>query len=265
MEEQPPFPPSGEAVPYQRCQECGFIFTRYFDTWSANQMAERIYNADYQLADPEFADVRPNHFASLLSRWLAPMRADIQVLDYGGGQGTLSALMRRQGFQFDSYDPYFAESPAPEYRYDLVTSFEVVEHTPDPAGTFAAMLSYLKPDGAILFSTSLQPRDVTSDWTYIAPRNGHISIHTARSLQHLAARAGMTVLSVKHAHAMFRRAADPVARLLLADNVYDLLWQASRQNVRALVAASLAAIRMGHPVAALNPSHAARLFLGERR
>lgn len=260
-----PFPPSGQLVPYRRCRACGFIFTTFFDAWPPSRMAGQIYNADYRLADPEFVTIRPAHFAEVLSSWLAPMRSTIRVLDHGGGEGTLAALMRGRGFQFDSHDPYFSNSPPPSDRYHLVTCFEVVEHSADPAGTFAAILPFLEPDGAILFSTSLQPRGVTGDWPYIAPRNGHISIHTARSLQHLAARFGMTVLSVRHMHLMFRRAIDPAARLLLGGNVYDLLWQASRQNARALITAALTAARIGHPLAALDPRHPARLLLGERR
>ena len=55
----PPFAPSGEMVPYFHCQSCGFIFTDHFDAWSPGDMAERIYNADYHLADPEFTETRP--------------------------------------------------------------------------------------------------------------------------------------------------------------------------------------------------------------
>jgi 2-polyprenyl-6-hydroxyphenyl methylase/3-demethylubiquinone-9 3-methyltransferase len=261
----PPFAPSGELVPYVRCMNCGFIFTDYFDNWPPVRMAERIYNADYHLADPEFAEQRPAATAADLARWLAPLRSGIAALDYGGGNGTLAALMRRGGFDYDAYDPYFAGDPLPNRRYDLVTSFEVVEHTADPYGNLATLLSYTKPDGAVLVSTALQPAEVTSDWWYIAPRNGHISIHSARSLRHLAGRLGVRVLTIDSTHLLFRRARDPVARTLLRRDIFGLLWHASRQNAKALAAASIAAVQVGHPLAALDPRHAARLLLGERR
>jgi len=261
----PPFAPSGELVPYVRCQKCGFIFTDYFDTWSPEKMAGRIYNADYYLADPEFTEKRPAETASHLAQWLERLRSRITALDYGGGNGMLAARMRESGFDYDSYDPFFAGDTLPTRRYDLVTSFEVVEHTADPVGNLSTLLSFVKPDGAVLISTALQPPDVTSDWWYIAPRNGHISIHSDRSLQHLARRMGVRVLTIDSTHLLFRRARDPVARTLLSRDVFSLLWHASRQNARALAAATVAAAQVGKPIAALDPRHAARLLLGEIR
>jgi 2-polyprenyl-6-hydroxyphenyl methylase/3-demethylubiquinone-9 3-methyltransferase len=260
-----PFPPSGEMVSYFRCQGCGFIFTDHFDAWSPDAMAQKIYNADYRYADPEFAETRPTSTAADLVRWLGGVRSDIAALDYGGGEGKLARLMRDNGFDYDSYDPFFADNALPARRYDLVTSFEVVEHSADPYGNLATLLSFTKPNGAVLVSTALQPPDVTGDWWYIAPRNGHISIHSARSLQHLARRLGVHVLTIDSTHLLYRRARDPVARALLKRDVFGLLWHASKQNARSLAKASLAAAQLGRPLAALDPRHPARLLLGERR
>ena len=257
----PPFPPSGEMVPYVRCETCGFIFTSYFDAWTAEQMAERIYNADYHLADPDFAAKRPIGFAHFLMAMLASLRSSVSALDYGGGEGSMARTMRGNGFDFDAYDPFFSDQPAPSRRFDLVTSFEVVEHSPDPAGIFETMLSYLKSDGAILFSTALQPRYVTSAWSYIAPRNGHISIHTVLSLRSLASRFGMRFCSINHTHLLFRQATDPVARAILRYDVVDMLWRASRRDARSLLEASLAAAKVGYGLAAFNPRHFLRLLL----
>ena len=250
-------------VPYLRCRGCGFIFTDYFDSWSADEMACRIYNADYHLADPEFEEQRPAAVAADLARWVGDLRTGIAALDYGGGKGTLASIMRDGGFDYDSYDPFFAGNELPTRRYDLVTSFEVIEHSTDPFGTLSTLLSFTKPGGAVLISTALQPDKVTGDWWYIAPRNGHISIHSARGLQHLARRSGVHVLTTDSTHLFFRYARDPVARTLLGRDVYSLLWHASRQNVRALARASLAAALVGHPLAALDPRHAGRLIFGE--
>jgi 2-polyprenyl-6-hydroxyphenyl methylase/3-demethylubiquinone-9 3-methyltransferase len=261
----PPFPPSGEMVPYFRCRNCRFIFTDHFDAWSSEMMGSRIYNADYHLADPEFEEQRPNATAHDLAGWLRERRGELVGLDYGGGKGALAAAMRADGFDYDSYDPFFAENTSPKRRYDLVTSFEVMEHNPDPHVFLKELLSFLKSDGVVLISTALAPDDVTPDWWYIAPRNGHISIHSADSLRHLATRAGVQVLTIDSTHLFFRRARDPVARVLLSRDVYGLLWHASRQNARALAVASVAAIVVGRPWMALDPRHAARLLFGERK
>ncbi len=82
--------------------------------------------------------------------------------------------------------------------FPLVTAFEVFEHTPGPLVTAAQALSMLQPGGRLLFSTLLMdglPRQSTDHW-YIAPRNGHISLHTAASLQKLFARLAWSVRSL---------------------------------------------------------------------
>lgn len=261
-----PFARSGEMVPYNQCTKCGFVFTSYFDHWSSEQMTDRIYNADYALADPGFADARPAAFAKALTNWLFQLRQSIAALDYGGGQGALSGLMRQKGFDYENFDPYFSNNGAPQRRYELVTSFEVVEHSTNPFKTFSEMLSYLTPNGAVLFSTNLLPLKATSDWWYIAPRNGHVSIYTAHGLQTLARRLGVRFLTIaEHIHLFYRTTNDPITRKLLSHNVNDMLWQASRQNWGALTAAALATIQLNRPLTALNPRHVARLFFGERR
>ena len=152
----PPFAPSGELIPYYQCERCGFVFTDYLDGWPPEKMAARIYNADYHLADPDFEEHRPASTVTDLARWLDGLRSGIAALDYGGGKGTLATLMRTKGFDYDSYDPFFADSPLPTRRYDLVTSFEVVEHSPDPNGNLAMLLSFV---AAGLSSTTLYALD----------------------------------------------------------------------------------------------------------
>ena len=257
-----PFSPSGKVIPYFRCSRCGFIFTAHFDDWPPRRMQDEIYNEDYYLADPGFEEARPLAFAVSLANWLAPLRSEIASLDYGGGSGVLAAIMRQKGYDYDSYDPYFINTTLPARLYALATSFEVAEHATDPMKTFATMMSFLNRDGALLFSTNLSPCGVTSDWWYIAPRNGHVSIYTARSLQCLADRLGTRFLTLEdHIHLMYHRVSDRVPRTLLNRDVSAVLWHASRQNFKALISASLAAIQLGHPISALDPRNVARLLL----
>jgi 2-polyprenyl-6-hydroxyphenyl methylase/3-demethylubiquinone-9 3-methyltransferase len=195
-----PLPWSGIPIYYHRCSSCGFLFTIAFDKFSPADFARWVYNDQYHLADPEYFDARPkrnvNHFLHLFRD--APR--DLRILDYGCGKGIFTRLIRESGFiGIEGYDPFVPEfSARPAHKFDLVISFEVVEHTPDPIGVFNDMCGFMEPGGILLFTTTPQPDNMEQiglGWWYVAPRNGHISIHTVTSLGKLAAAHGL-----KHAY-----------------------------------------------------------------
>jgi SAM-dependent methyltransferase len=189
---------SGWPVYYRRCERCGFAFTTAFDAWTLGDFAGRIYNADYGLVDPDYAEARPAANAQLVAESFAGSRDSMRILDYGGGAGLLAERLRGEGFQAETYDPFSEWKRLPEGRFDLVTAFEVMEHVPWPRETAAAMAGLLKEEGAILFSTLLQPEGFEREglgWWYAAPRNGHISLYTTASLAWLFRPLGMKVVS----------------------------------------------------------------------
>jgi len=85
-----------------------------------------------------------------------------RILDCGGGNGTLAELLCSAGFtQVNTYDPFVPHhADKPAGRFDCVVSFEVLEHSTDPARSFADMNDSLTDTGLILFSTLLQPADI---------------------------------------------------------------------------------------------------------
>jgi SAM-dependent methyltransferase len=178
-------PPRGLPVWYHRCTECGFLFTAQFDGWSHDDWKREVYNSEYALVDPDAAQVRPLNNIGLVtdvSRQLGSKR----ILDYGGGDGTLGINLCERCFDAQWWDVFY-DQPRPSGDFDLITCFEVFEHTPTPKETLSDLLSFLRPGGSVLFSTLLlepqAPHDC-SHW-YIAPRNGHVSIHSAKSLASL--------------------------------------------------------------------------------
>jgi len=230
----PVFARAGVLVPYYRCKACGFVFTPYFDGWSKQDFAERIYNSDYVRADPDFAGERPRYLAEQLDLMLAPLRAQLDILDYGGGEGRLIQELKRRGFEKgEVFDPFFSGGARPEKRFKLVIAFEVVEHAVDPGQLFRDALSFLVPDGAVFFTTALQGRKPDPNWWYIAPRNGHISIHSAASLQRLAAADGVKCLSLNgNAHLLYRDGGSAIARQFAGGMRDDTLYAASKRGLR---------------------------------
>ncbi|WJF91541.1 class I SAM-dependent methyltransferase [Paraburkholderia bonniea] len=148
------FPLSGIPVYYHQCGHCGLVFTNAFDRWSPAQYVQHIYNDDYVLVDPDYVDARPRSYADFVQQFVRKAH-NPALLDYGGGNGKLAALLAEQGFNAHSWDP-IADSgcalPALA-SFDLVTAFEVIEHTPEPLATTRQALSFLQDDGVMLFST----------------------------------------------------------------------------------------------------------------
>lgn len=194
---------SGIPVYYRCCSQCGFLFTSFCDGWAADDFVRHIYNADYGLVDTEYRDVRPRRLAAMVADQFASQAGRMRVLDFGGGNGMLAGLLRARGFNAASYDPFDPAGSDTADRlagaYDLVTCFEVLEHTPDPLATARDIAARLAPGGLVLFSTLLLPEDRppgSLDWWYIAPRNGHVSVFTARSLALLWRQSGLAVASL---------------------------------------------------------------------
>lgn len=202
-------PPSGIMVPYHRCGECGFLFTIVFDSFSQEDFGELVYNDEYVLVDPDFADLRPRANAEFIAE-LFSAHPETRILDYGGGNGLTAELLREAGFRnVVTYDPFVPRhAKRPEGTFDLILCFEVVEHSPDPHGTFEDIDSFLGTDGIVLFSTLVQPSDITAmglDWWYAAPRNGHVSLHSRESIGVITAGSGYNFGSFnENLHVLFR-------------------------------------------------------------
>lgn len=188
-------PLCGVPIYYHQCVDCGLIFTVAFDKWSKEDYLTHIYNDEYVKVDPEYLEVRPRSTANLVYGFIKDA-THLQLLDYGGGNGKMSRLLEEKGISCQSWDPMGNTNSRPEKRhFDLVTAFEVLEHTPTPQETAEDALNCLNETGVFLFSTltvdNLPPRSI--HFWYIGPRNGHITIHTKKSLAVLFSKHGYKV------------------------------------------------------------------------
>jgi len=114
-------------------------------------------------------------------------------LDYGGGYGLFTRLMRDKGFSFYSTDIYCenifanyfdAKKLGLKSDYEVLTTFEVFEHLIDPIKEIRKMLVY---SDTILFSTELQPNSKVEEWWYIVPETGqHISLYSLKTLEKIS-------------------------------------------------------------------------------
>jgi len=120
------------------------------------------------------------------------------TLDFGGGSGLLCRLLRDTGHDAYWYDQYSAPgyatgfAGAPGETYDLITSFEVVEHFPDPRNDVGLLFSG-KPK-ALLLMTELYTGQ-NEDWSYLAPEEGqHIFFYSPEALRRIGAQFGYHLL-----------------------------------------------------------------------
>lgn len=258
----PPFAETGQAVPYLACRSCGFLFTNAFDGLDDAELGRVIYNDEYVLADPDFREARPRYMARTLGKLMAPVRNSVRMLDYGGGGGLMARLLQEDGFTVETYDPYFQAAAFRKGAYDVVTAIEVVEHSRDPLGTFRDIASALSTSGAILFTTELRPPGAGLEWPYVAPRNGHVSLHTRASLLACARACNMVAHSVsQHFHLFLPLDQGRIADHLVSATAGEALYAASLAGPRAWLGTAWRVARAGSYGAALNPRHAARALL----
>ena len=213
-------PLSGIPIYYRRCASCGFLFTDAFDFWSADQFKANIYNNGYITVDPDFESVRPRSNANLVVNLLGKQRAELRVLDFGGGNDAFCSALRSSGFPvavtYDPMSPDYARRPVG--KFELVTCFETLEHMPDPAAGIALIDQCLEEPGLIIFSTLVQPTAFNSlglSWWYVGPRNGHISIFRRQALELVWRRHGLRVASFNdNLHVAFRTMPSFAAHLI---------------------------------------------------
>lgn len=188
-------PLAGEPVYYCLCRTCGFLFAPEFLDWSRERFLERIYNADYGEVDPDYEAKRPQQNLSALDEMFGAHKRRFTHLDFGGGDGQLSRLLREDGWDSTSWDPFFDPASSLDGRkFDLITAFEVFEHAPDPHAMMRQLVSAAHEGTFVFFSTFVHDRAVKPgeriDWWYIAPRNGHVSIFSHHGLSLLGDRYG---------------------------------------------------------------------------
>jgi hypothetical protein len=178
-------------VQYFRCAECGHMRTEE-PTWLDEAYSAAIAAGDIGL-------VGRNVFLRDIAHALLAfcVKKNGPFLDFGGGYGLFTRLMRDRGFAFLWEDPMCPNLFARGFeanlgsRFEVLTAFEVFEHLPDPIQGLEKMLAR---SNCIFFSTELvpEPPPKLGDWWYYALESGqHISLYTRKSLALLARRYGL--------------------------------------------------------------------------
>ena len=187
-------------VSYFRCNECEFIFTEQ-PYWLKEAYSNAITSLDIGLLG------RNIYLLQIVKTMISFFfNSKAQFLDYAGGYGVFTRLMRDSGFNYYREDVYcdnlFAKGfditdLAETSKYELITAFELFEHLENPINDLIKPLSL---SDNLLFSTELIPKNKSDleTWWYFTPETGqHISFYSVKSLTELAKRLNMHLYTNK--------------------------------------------------------------------
>lgn len=189
-------------VVYFQCNHCGYLFTE--EPYWLNEAYESAIN----ISDTGII-FRNTQFSKICSVIIdLYFNRNGKFLDYAGGYGLFTRMMRDIGFDFYWIDKYSENLLARGFEYDenqkdnleVVTAFEVFEHFVDPVKEFENILHYGKN---IIFSTELLPNPIPkpADWWYYGFTHGqHVSFYSKKSLMILGKKYGLNFYSMKGIH-----------------------------------------------------------------
>jgi hypothetical protein len=112
-------------------------------------------------------------------------------LDYGGGTGLFTRLMRDIGYNYFWHDPYTENLFSRGFEYDnqnikAISTFESFEHFVSPMEDINEMLNI---SDNIIFSTNLLSYPIPKpwEWWYYGLSHGqHISFYSKKTLNYIA-------------------------------------------------------------------------------
>jgi 2-polyprenyl-3-methyl-5-hydroxy-6-metoxy-1,4-benzoquinol methylase len=173
-------------VAYYLCRHCGFIQTEN-PYWLEESYSRAIATSDTGIISRNLQNATDLLFI------LKFMKND-DCLDFGGGHGILTRIMRDYGFNFAHYDKYAKNLFANGFegdstrKYDFVTAFENFEHFVNPMEEIEKIIGITD---VLYFSTLLIPGNIplVRDWWYFGPSTGqHISFYSKKSLEYISAK-----------------------------------------------------------------------------
>jgi len=191
-------------IEYYQCPNCGFVQTEnpyWLEEAYKNPM--NYTDTGIMLRNQRFSKVT----TSLIILFFDKKK---KFLDYAGGYGVFTRIMRDIGFNFFWSDPYTINALSRGFEqekstvYHVTTTFESFEHFLDPISEVQKILDISEN---IIFSTELVPEPLPkiNEWWYYGAEHGqHIALHTKKSLQIIAKKFGLHYYNISNLH-MFSR------------------------------------------------------------
>lgn len=162
-------------ITYFHCSQCGFLQTE--EPFWLTEAYERPIN----VSDTGYVSRNVYLARRTLGLFFFLFKASDTFLDYAGGYGLLTRLMRDYGLNFLWTDPYTPNLFAQGFEYHgekiaALTCFECFEHFSQP---LAEIEQLLKISDTIFFSTKVLPATLPDgNWDYYGFNHGqHLSFY----------------------------------------------------------------------------------------
>lgn len=173
---------------YYKCTNCSFVQTDE-PIWISEAYQSAITSLDIGLLGRNYNMVKS---IKLLVNCFFPKAKTF--LDYAGGYGAFTRMMRDEGFNYFNQDDYCENLFAKHFDikdqnsevFDVVTGFEVLEHFVNPLQDLEKVFKYSKN---LIFSTELIPNTnlEIENWWYITEETGqHVSFYSTKAMEIIA-------------------------------------------------------------------------------
>lgn len=181
---------------YFQCEDCDLIFLGPEFRLSAEAEKKR-----YELHENNVLDQGYQDFVSELNAAITAFVSSMaKGLDYGSGKSSaISYLLEKQGFDIESYDPFFNldVSKLTPASFDYIVTCEVVEHFYNPRHELEKINSYLKQDGFLFILTSLRTPGIDFiSWSYRRDPT-HVCFYSEKTFQWISEHLGCSILKLQ--------------------------------------------------------------------
>ena len=178
---------------YFRCEECDFWFI--LDPFWLIE----AYEKSISILDTGLVERNLRLSKSLRIFITSIFSGDFIGIDWSGGTGLLTRLMRDNGIPYLSTDVHTENIHAKGFdrkqgdQANLVSLIEVLEHIEYPLAFLSEILSECRPS-TIVFTQHLHKGDNLPDWWYFMCDSGqHISFYSVKTLGYLEKSLGMKI------------------------------------------------------------------------
>lgn len=219
-------------INYFHCEHCSFLQTEE-PYWLEEAYGESINVSDTGIMSRNLDLTK--HTTNIINIFF---NRNAKFLDFAGGYGIFTRLMRDIGFDFYWNDKFSQNLVAREFefnsnhKYELLTSFESFEHFDNPLSEIENMLKISKN---ILFSTELfsAKPPLATEWGYYGLNHGqHISFYSLKTLKFIAKKYNLNLYSNgKTLHLLTEKKINNLLfNLILKLNRFGLFYFTKRLN-----------------------------------